>query len=281
MLIMTQLLLPLQLIGSLFYLIIVTIIIPRVSRSDTKRNIFPRQPIVYYLGFYFYSTFTLLYLFHLTSSLTIIINLLLLAVGKVIGLKLRLIGLTGNICGGKHSVGEYLKHRYNASIITSEEMYNYIIRNRKIEEEMRSLDDMNEVDMLNFNKEVIFNEKFANLVERELKVKIYFFLLKRVVIDKILYQKQFVFLEFDLLLKFNFLSVICFPIVSVCNSEKEVVISRMRRKYHFTDEKVYEVYSNQITLEEFNLKSDKVIYNEDTLATLERKIDRFMSNIFV
>ena len=38
---------------------------------------------------------------------------------------------------------------------------------------MRSLDDMNEVDMLNFNKEVILNEKFANLVERELKVKIY------------------------------------------------------------------------------------------------------------
>ena len=55
----------------------------------------------------------------------------------------------------------------------------------------------------------------------------------------------------------------------------------MRRKYHFTDEKSFEVYSNQITLEEFNLKSDKVIYNEDTLATLERKIDRFMSNIFV
>ena len=39
--------------------------------------------------------------------------------------------------------------------------------------------------------------------------------------------------------------------------------------------------TNEITLEEFNLKSDKVIYNEDTLATLERKIDRFMSNIFI
>ena len=70
-----------------------------------------------------------------------------------------------------------------------------------------------------------------------IKDDLYWYLLKRIVMDKLYYKKQFVFLEFDLLLKFNSFSMICFPIVSIYNTEKEVVINRMRRKYGFGDDK--------------------------------------------
>lgn len=284
----------LQVIGSLIYLVIVTIIMPRASRNDTRRNIFqrnifPHQPIVYILGFYFYSTLTLIYIHNLSSSLTIIINLLLLAFGKIIGLKLRLIGMTGQICGGKTLASQYLRERYNASIITSEEI-NQILRKKKnifIEEIRKNMFkelidiDLNNMDQFQFNQCVINNQKFSNFVEKKIRLDLYWYLLKRIVMDKLYYKKQFVFLEFDLLLKFNSFSMICFPIVSIYNTEKEVVINRMRRKYGFGDDKVYEIYSNQITLEEFNLKSDKVIYNEGTINTFERKLDKFMLNIFV
>ena len=287
-------LLIIQLIISLLYLTIITLIIPRISSAEAKRRVFPKQPIVYYLSFYLLSTFFLSVISSLPSSLTIIINLLLLAISRSIGLKLRLIGLTGQTCAGKSLVIQYLIHNYNAVVISNESILQFIRDNNKqllcsIEKEFNvsfdgenvSTGDIIEFDVHRFQLILINDERITYKVEKTIKWKVYWYLFKRIIYEKLINNKQHVILDFDMLLKFDSINVICFPIVSICNTEKDLVLTRIRNKYNYDYQSSFEVYSNQITVEEYNLKSEKVIHNEGTIDELYRKIDRFMHNMFV
>jgi dephospho-CoA kinase len=144
-----------------------------------------------------------------------------------------------------------------------------------------STGDIIEFDVHRFQLILINDERITCKVEKNIKWKIYWYLFKRIIYEKIINNKQHVILDFDMLLKFDSINVICFPIVSICNTEKDLVLTRIRNKYNYDYQSSFEVYSNQITVEEYNLKSEKVIHNEGTIDELYRKIDRFMHNMFV
>ena len=209
-------------------------------------------------------------------------------------MKLRLIGLTGQTCAGKSLVIQYLIHNYNAVVISNESLLQFIKDNNKqllysIEKEFNvnfggenvSTGDIIEFDVHRFQLILINDERITSKVENNIKWKLYWYLFKRLIYEKLINNKQHVILDFDMLLKFDSINVICFPIVSICNTEKDLMLIRIRNKYNYDYQSSMDVYSNQITVEEYNLKSEKVIYNEGTIDELYRKIDRFMHNIFV
>lgn len=289
--IIRKVLLVVEIILSLLYLIIITIILPRISKQGQRLkqgpSRFPKEPIICILGFYLISTGILIFIFKLNKSLTIIINLLILAVGRWMGVKLRLIGITGQICSGKSDLINYLTYYYNSKVITSEEIENIIFNEKKVTLHLirkygnSVLDSHNKINKTSLIQLIHEKPKLTISLDLLTKLKVIKFILVTILKEKIFHQKKFVFLEFDFLFQVKTLYLICYPVLSVCNTDKELAINRIMQKSHANREKATFLYYNQITLNQFNIYSENVIYNEGSFDEFHLKIDNFMAESFL
>ena len=137
---------------SFIVLVLLTLALPRISKLDKSK------PLYIYIAFYILNSIFLNYVIIFNPLKTILINVTLLIFSHLVGSKLRLIGLTGQICSGKSTVSEYLASKYKASIIDVDKLNREVLEMDEVKKEIRRkfgdevFNDKNELDRMKMRK---------------------------------------------------------------------------------------------------------------------------------
>jgi dephospho-CoA kinase len=202
-------------------------------------------------------------------------------------------GITGQICSGKSSVCDYLKRRYNATIISIDDLNREILRQNSTIKKIKKAfgneailrDSGFEVVNRSYLKKVIFNDKnLRKKLENITHPKVMMQFLKMLFIERFVHMRKYVFIENAILLRFELFKIIIKGVISICVNNEKILIERMmkrdnRNNNNITEETARNILNNQMSLEEFIRKSDFVIYNDENYIDLELKIDNLMLEI--
>ena len=202
-------------------------------------------------------------------------------------------GITGQICSGKTSACEYLKRRYRATIISLDDLNREVLREyatiKKIKKafgnEAILSDSGIEVVNKSYLKKIIFNDRAKRKkLESITHPKVMMLFFKTLFVERFVKMKKFVFVENAILLRFNLFKMIIKGVISICVGDENVLIQRMMKRDNRDNSKVTEetaknILKNQMSLNEFKIKSDVIIYNDENYQNLELKIDDLMREI--
>lgn len=202
-------------------------------------------------------------------------------------------GITGQICSGKSLVCDYLKRKYNASIISLDDINRQIIKQKPIIQQIKK-EFGNEVISIEYGREVInksalkkiiFNDKSKRKkLESITHPKIMMAFFQTLFRERFVKMKKLVFIENAILLRFNLFRMILRGIIAICVSDENILIQRMMKRDNNKENNVNEetaknILKNQMSLVDFKMKSDIVIYNDDNYQNLELKIDNLIGDI--
>ena len=202
-------------------------------------------------------------------------------------------GITGQICSGKTSACEYLKRKYKASIISLDQINKEVLTEHSVIQSIKKTFG-NEVISKEFGiefvnksalKKIIFNDKSKRKqLESITHPKIMMLFFKTLFAQRFMKFKKFVFIENAILLRFNLFKMIIKGVISICVSDENILIKRMMKRDNNSNSSVNEetarnILKNQMTLNEFKLKSDVIIYNDETYPNLELQLDHLMRDI--
>ena len=206
---------------------------------------------------------------------------------------LNVYGITGQICSGKSSVCDYLKRRYNASIISLDDLNREVLRQNSTIKKIKKTfgneailrESGFEVVNRSYLKKVIFNDKTKRKkLESITHPKVMMLFLKMLFFERFVLMRKYVFIENAILLRFSLFKIIIKGVISICVNDEKILIERMmkrdnRNNNNITEETARNILNNQMSLDEFIRKSDIVIYNDDNYIDLELKIDNLMLEI--
>lgn len=202
-------------------------------------------------------------------------------------------GITGQICSGKTSACEYLKRKYKASIISLDQLNKEVLREASIVQKIKKTfgdEVINKefgIEYVNKSalKEIIFKDKAKRRqLENITHPKVMMLFFKILFRERFMKMKKFVFIENAILLRFNLFKMILKGVISICVSDENILIQRMMKRDNssisqINEETAKNILKNQMTLKEFQLKSDVIIYNDDNYQNLELQIDNLMREI--
>lgn len=274
---LTKLLLLLYLIISVAVLVLVSIVLPRIAVQDKNK------PIFIYVGYYILNTIIFNYFFNIYPLKTIFLNLIFLLLSNFIGAKLRVMGLTGQICSGKSSVARYLNEKYKAVVIEIDKLNRDVLEMEEVKKEIRRgfgddvFDENNNLNKLEMRRIIYSDEKKKRLLEKITHGRVFKLLIKTIMKEKLLYRTKYVFIENAILLRFAFFRYICFPIVAVCTTKKAEIIGRVMERDSCDSKTAEKILESQMSVKDFADKSDYVIFNDSTLEDLKKEVDIFMS----
>lgn len=240
-----------------------------------------------FIFYYFCSSIISFLFFYLLNELTTI------SFSYFILLGFHVYGITGQICSGKTSACDYLKRKYGASIISLDDLNREILRQDSVIQKIkktfgeRVITKGYGVEVVNRSelKKIIFNDKTQRKkLENITHTKIMMLFFKTLCTERFLKMKKFVFIENAILLRFNLFKMIIRGVLSICVSDENILIKRMMKRDNknenkMTEETAKNILKNQMSLSEFKLKSDIVIYNDDNYENLELQIDNVMREI--
>ena len=206
---------------------------------------------------------------------------------------LNVYGITGQICSGKSSVCDYLKRRYNASIISLDDLNREVLRQNSTIKKIKKAfgneaiirESGFEVVNRSYLKKVIFNDKTKRKkLESITHPKVMMLFFKMLFFERFVLMRKYVFIENAILLRFSLFKIIIKGVISICVNDEKILIERMmkrdnRNNNNIIEETARNILNNQMSLDEFIRKSDIVIYNDDNYIDLELKIDNLMLEI--
>ena len=258
-----------------------------INKPTSKSLITFYSIINIFIFYYFCSTiFSFIFFYLLNELITISFSYFILSGFHVYG-------ITGQICSGKSSACDYLKRKYGATIISLDDLNREILRKDSVIQKIkktfgeRVITKEYGVEVVNRSemKKIIFNDKTQRKkLENITHPKIMMLFFKTLCIERFLNLKKFVFIENAILLRFSLFKMIIRGVLSICVSDENILIKRMMKRDNRNDSKVTEetakkILENQMSLSEFKLKSDIVIYNDDNYQNLELQIDNVMREI--
>ena len=178
---------------------------------------------------------------------------------------LNVYGITGQICSGKSSVCDYLKTRYNATIISIDDLNREILRQNSTIAKIKKVfgneaiyrESGFEVVNRNYLKKVIFNDKNKRKkLESITRPKVMMLFLKKLLIERFLRMRKYVFIENAILLRSNLFKIIIKGVISICVNDEKILIERMmkrdnRNNNNTTEENARNILNNQMSLKEF------------------------------
>ena len=294
----------LKFIGFIYYTVVTTSLIIllnfylRLSRRPNSQffitnKVISKPLITFYslinifIFYYFFSNKIYGYAFYIINELvTIAFSYFILAGFHVYG-------ITGQICSGKTSVCDYLKRKYNATIISLDDINRQIIKQKPIIQKIKK-EFGNEVISIEYGKEVInksalkkiiFNDKSKRKkLESITHPKIMMTFFQTLFRERFIKMKKLVFIENAILLRFNLFKMILRGVIAICVSDENILIKRMMKRDNNNNNNVNEetaknILKNQMSLVEFKMKSDIIIYNDDNYQNLESKIDSVIRDI--
>lgn len=259
---------------------VIFIAFPRLAKTDST------APIYYFIGFYIGNTICLNYLFKVNPMLTMLLNLILLGINNIIGNRLRLIGLTGQVCSGKTSVCNYLLNKYDCSIIEIDKLNREVLERQETKNQIRKIfgDDVFDEDgnllRMELRKIIYSDPKKKKQLEKITHTKVFLLLIKRILYEKLIKRKKHVFLENAILLQIPRLRLICFPVYALVTSNKADIIRRIMNRDKCDQQTAENMLNNQMKIEDFVIEAEHVIYNDsDSLEPVYKEIDCLMESL--
>ena len=291
-------------LGFIYYTVTTTTIMiflnffARLSRMPNSQffisnNIFSKPVITFYslinlfVFYYFFPNKIYGYTFYLLNEfITLVLSYYILAGFHVYG-------ITGQICSGKTSACEYLKRKYKATIISLDQINKEILKEYSIIQQIKKkfgnevINKEYGIETINKSalKKIIFNDKNKRKqLESITHPKIMMLFFKMLFVERFMKMKKFVFIENAILLRFNLFKMIIKGVISICVSNENTLIQRMIKRdntsnSNVTEETAKNILKNQMSLNEFKMKSDVIIYNDENYQNLELKIDNLMRDI--
>jgi dephospho-CoA kinase len=238
-----------------------------------------------YIIIYITNSFVITMIFKYSSIFSFFFHIIILIVTNVIGRRLRVLGLTGQICSGKSTVSRYLEMRYKACVIDVDSLNREVLERQDVLVSIRKMfgdevfDEGNKLDKLKMRK-IIYNDVSKRKgLERITHFKVLIALVKNVVYQKLILNTEFVFIENAILLRFWLLRMICYPIISICTNRKLDVLKRIMQRDKCDLEVSEKILENQLTVDEFISLSDWVIFNDSGVESLYEEVDTIMNKI--
>jgi len=237
-----------------------------------------------YVHFIFYLTnaIILFLIFNVKGIYCHLINLFLLGAGVVFSKRLRIIGLTGQVCSGKSTTAKYLREKHGASVIIVDDINKEVLSRPYVLKEIRDKfgdevffenGDLNKLKM----REIIFKDlKKRKELEYITHFRVLLTMVWMIIKEKFLLGNKYVILENALLLRFSFLTYWCFPILSICMGNDHEIIMRIMERDRCPQEIAENMLKNQFTSQEFFKLSYHCILNESNLENLFREIDNLL-----
>jgi len=261
------------------FFIIFYICLPRLQ------SLHKQIPTSYYPIFYTISSLVLNFVFGIKPILSILLHLSILIISNFIGVRLRVAGLTGQICSGKSTVAKYLTEKYKAYVIDIDELNRKVLDYDVVKTEIRKkfgdevYDDKNQLDKLKMRRIIFADREKKKILEGITHKRVFSLLIKTILKQKFLYSTKYIFIENAILLRFKLLKFICFPIISVISNNKTEVIKRILNRDHCDGATAEKILENQMNSEEFICQSEYVIFNDEGKDRLEEEVDKIMKII--
>ena len=265
---------------SFFILITISMALPRIVKVDKNK------PFYIYIGYYIINSVVLNYIFRFYPIKTIFLNIFMLLICHFVGSRLRLQGLTGQICCGKTTVAKYLEYKYKAAIINIDELNRQVLEFPEVKKEIkRKFGD----DIYDSSGEILDKQKMRKIIFSDISKrkqlesithgKVFKLLFLRVIKEKFLYNNKFVFIENAILLRFTIFKYLCYPILAICTTLKAEVVGRVMQRDVCDREAAEKIMQAQMTTDEFVKQSDYVVFNDGDVQALYQEVDKFMSQI--
>jgi dephospho-CoA kinase len=253
-------------------------IVQRLYKTNKNR------PFHIYVGLYVVNTLVLNYLFGIAPYKSVIVNLLSFLLSQYAGVRMRVMGLTGQISSGKSSVGKYLESKYNAKIIDIDKLNREVLEEEDVKKEIRYKfgDDVfnnGVLDRLKMREIIFSDDKKRKTLEGLTHGRVFKKMIITILKEKLLYNRKFLIIENALLLRFPFFVYLCFPIISVCSSNSADIVARIMKRDGCSKEVAMNILDKQMTVQEFIDKSDVVLINNEGFDELYKQIDEFVSKI--
>ena len=293
-----------KIIGFIYYTVTATTLMILINlflrlKRKPSSKFYISITIIYKPLIIFYSLINLLIFFYFFSNkisgfiFYIINEFITIGFSYFILAGLHVFGITGQICSGKTSACEYLKRKYKATIISLDDLNREIISQSSIIQKIKkafgdeviSRENGKEIVNKSALKAIIFKDKSQRKkLENITHPKIMMLFFKTLCVERFINLKKFVFIENAILLRFNLFKMFIKGIFSICVSDEDILIKRMMKRDNNNNNNITEataknILKNQMSLNEFQSKSDIIIYNDENYQNLELQIDKVMRDI--
>jgi dephospho-CoA kinase len=223
--------------------------------------------------------------FGFSSYKTVVINFLILLLSYYQGTKLRICGLTGQISSGKTTVGKYLENKHLAKIINIDELNKEVLAEENVLKSIRKIfgdevfNSTGQLDKLKLRQIIFANDGKRKKLEKITHMKVFIKTILIILKEKLLYGTKLVFIENAILLRFKFFIYLCFPIISICTHNQDLLLERIINRDGCSKEIAANILNKQFSLEDFQRKSDIVVYNDSTIEALYTQIDSIIQKL--
>ncbi len=194
---------------------------------------------------------------------------------------MRIIGITGGVGAGKSEVLDYLARAYEATVVQADEV-GYLLMQPGTEVYRRIVDQFSSA-VLKDNSQELDRQVLADLVYTDARLKkkleqIVHPAVKEYIKKDILKERkaetEIYVIEAALLLEDHY-QEICDEIWYIY-AEEEVRRERLRQERGYTNERINQIFAQQLSEEEFSEACDFEVDNSGTLEETQKQIDQRM-----
>lgn len=270
--------------------LILEFFLTRILKRKNQRNVSIQKKYQKILSlFIFIINFIIIYFLFDFSIITIIIqSTIIYIIYKYLTSKLSLIGITGQIASGKSTVTEYLKKKYNATIINIDEINREVLSRKEVLDQIEKVfgnsvmnyeNNLRTLDKQTIKKLIFEDPKKRKQLEMITHPRVFMSFANIVFQEKFIKNNKYVFVENAILLRFKIFVTLCQAIICICVKDENILIDRIIKRDKCSEETAKNILQNQMTLKQFEEGADYVIYNEKDYENMENEIDKILNEI--
>ena len=270
--------------------LILSFFLTRMFKRKNQRNFSIQKKYQKILSlFIFIINFVIIYFLFDFSILTIIIqSTIIYIIYKYLTSKLSLIGITGQIASGKSTVTEYLKKKYNATIINIDEINREVLSRKEVLDQIEKVfgnsvmkyeNNLRTLDKQTIKKLIFEEPKKRKQLEMITHPRVFMSFANIVFQEKFIKNNKYVFIENAILLRFKIFVILCKVILCICVKDENILIDRIIKRDNCTEETAKNILKNQMTLKQFEEGSDYVLYNDKDYENIQNEIDNIINEI--
>ena len=191
---------------------------------------------------------------------------------------MKIIGITGGVGCGKSEVIRYIMKNYNCYVIFADDVAKQLQQkgnlcyDRIVEllgKEILSTDG--EIDKGKMAAKIFANESLLERVNEIIHPAVYDFVLERIAEHKEKSEIDFFIIEAALLIECGYGKIV--DEMWYVYTADEIRREGLKRSRGYSDEKISQIFSNQLSYEEFKNASSFVIDNNDSMENTKKQID--------
>ena len=265
---------------SFFLLLFFSLTMPRTVKQKGISS------LKIYLSFYIINTLLLYFLLSVNHWIIIFINIFLYIGAHLLGIKLRVIGITGHRCSGRTEISMHLERNFNCKVYNLEEMYFNVLSQAPQVKELKKklnaemvLNEENNVDTFKLRKIVFLDQKEKKVLDNIAHKVVFRDLLSEILREKIFFNTTHVFIDSYFLMKIPILKLICYPIISICCNNREKLLQRIMAKDKCHLDTADNILCQQLPTESFHNLTEYCIVNDGYLDAAKKKGDQIMEKI--